>query len=99
MIFLKKKLLVVLLILCGLGFTAYTYKYQQIVNESSMLADERCLVIDPLIDQNREFRCFQFFPAIPWDKKGMPRGVMFSQTSGLKLRTSKKLYWTGVGVT
>lgn len=30
-------------------FAGYMYKYQQLVNEGSALADERCLTIDPII--------------------------------------------------
>lgn len=49
----KSKLLIFVLFLLGLGFAGYMYKYQQIVNEGAALSNERCLEIDPLIDQKR----------------------------------------------
>ena len=45
----KKKLLIISIIL-GLGlFVGYIYKYQQLINEGSYLADEHCIKINPLI--------------------------------------------------
>ena len=45
----KKKLLIISIIL-GVGlFVGYIYKYQQLINEGSYLADEHCIKINPLI--------------------------------------------------
>ena len=45
----QKKLLIISITL-GIGlFAGYIYKYQQLVNEGSYLADEHCIKINPLI--------------------------------------------------
>lgn len=45
----KKKFLVISIILSIGLFIGYIYKYQQLVNEGSYLADEHCIKISPLI--------------------------------------------------
>lgn len=48
------KIVGLLLILVVLSFGAYIIKYQLLVNEGSRLADQHCLVVNPLIIQRKQ---------------------------------------------
>lgn len=48
------KILVGIIILTIILFMGYVFKYQQLVDEGSVLADEQCLTVDPLIKERKE---------------------------------------------
>lgn len=48
--YLKKVKVIVFVVLLGLGFFVFsTWKYQQLINQGSVIADEQCLKVNPLI--------------------------------------------------
>lgn len=48
--YLKKVKIIVFAVLIGLGLFVYsTWKYQQLINQGSVIADEQCLKVNPLI--------------------------------------------------
>lgn len=55
-------------------FAGYMYKYQQLVNEGSALAEERCLVINPIIAK-KQFAAMQY-------------AEVFSSTASAEVKTS-----------
>lgn len=48
-----RKRIILFLLLGVLLFAGYMYKYQQLVNESYVLDDERCQNVEPLIDEKK----------------------------------------------
>lgn len=56
----KKKLLIIVLILPIILFFSYIYKYQQLVNEGSYLADEHCIKVNPLIIDRKNKYLIQY---------------------------------------
>ncbi len=58
------KIIFVIIVLIIILFMGYLWKYQQIVNEGSEIADRQCLIVQPLIDEKKSLYDNSLQPSI-----------------------------------